>query len=158
MILADYVRDVRRDIGDDEAKVYVILDNARVHNIEDVMREVGVCPIWLPPHSSHFLQVLDLLVFAELKKAYRSRRSRRTSAKIEGKLLRILYAWNIASYRLTILNAWQRAGIVPVRDPPASLIKRRRFALSIRRIHDMIQQNCPDADENVEQPWLMLRE
>ena len=158
MILADYVRDVRRDIGDDEAKVYVILDNATVHNIEEVMREVGVCPIWLPPHSSHFLQVLDLLVFAELKKAYRSRRSRRTSPKIEGKLLRILYAWNIASYRLTILNAWQRAGIVPVRDPAASLIRTRRFALSIRRIHDMIQQNCPDADENVEQPWLMLRE
>ena len=157
-ILADYVREVRRDLGDNEAKVYVIMDNATVHNIEDVLNEVGVCPIWLPPHSSHFLQVLDLLVFAELKKAYRSRRSRKTSPKLEGKLLRILSSWNTASYPLTVMHAWQRAGIVAVRTRQEARTNSERFALSIRRIHDMIQQNCPDADKNVEQPWLFFVE
>ena len=39
-----------------------------VHVIPDVLSEVGIQPIWLPPHSSHFLQVLDLLVFVELKR------------------------------------------------------------------------------------------
>ena len=157
-ILADYVQEVRRDIGDDHAKVYVIMDNATVHNIDDVLHEVGVCPIWLPPHSSHFLQVLDLLVFAELKKAYRSRRSKKTTPKLEGKLLRILAAWNIASYRLTVIHAWERAGIVAVRTQSGMQANQGRFALSIGRIHNLIEHNCPDADKNVEEPWLFFTE
>ena len=157
-ILAEYVRSVRNEIGDDTAKVYLIMDNATVHNIEDVLEEVGVCPIWLPPHSSHFLQVLDLLVFAELKKAYRSRRTRKTSPRIEGKLLRILAAWNVASHRPTVLKAWERAGIVPISSHSGARTGTERFALSIRRIHRMIQCNCPDADQGVEAPWLNLPE
>ena len=155
-ILAPYVESVRKEIGDDTAKVYLIMDNATVHNIETVLEEVGICPIWLPPHSSHFLQVLDLLVFAELKKAYRSRRSRKTSPRIEGKLLRILAAWNVASHRLTVLKAWERAGIVPVSSYSQMRTGSERFALSIGRIHMMIQSNCPDADQDVETPWLVL--
>ena len=152
-ILADYVRDVRNELGDDSAKVYVIMDNATVHKIEDVLVDLGICPIWLPAHSSHFLQVLDLLVFAEFKKAYRSRRSRKTSPKIEGKLLRILSAWNVASYRLTIIKAWQRAGFIRVSGNCSGSV---RFALSITRVHQMIQNNCADADQNVETLWLEL--
>ena len=155
-ILAPYVESVRKEIGDDTAKLYLIMDNATVHNIETVLEEVGICPIWLPPHSSHFLQVLDLLVFAELKKAYRSRRSRKTSPRIEGKLLRILAAWNVASHRLTVLKAWERAGIVPVSSYSRIRTGSERFALSIGRIHMMIQSNCPDADQDVETPWLVL--
>ena len=157
-ILADYVGEIRQKLGDQDAKVYLIMDNATVHNVPDVLTEVGIQPIWLPPHSSHFLQVLDLLVFAELKKAYRTRRSKKTSPRIEGKLLRILYAWNVATYRLTILKAWQRAGIVPSR---CNLGKRggdERFTIDIRRIHNTIQANCPDADQNVEQPWALVPE
>ena len=153
-ILADYVRQVRSEVRDEETKVYVIMDNATVHNIENVLHEVGVCAIWLPPHSSHFLQPLDLLPFAELKKAYRSRRAKRTTPKLEGKLLRILAAWNVASYHLTIIKSWQRAGIVPVRTQSVIRANPERFSLSIRRIHNLIQQNCPDADTDVEAPWL----
>ena len=95
-ILADYVGEIRQKLGDQDAKVYLIMDNATVHNVPDVLTEVGIQPIWLPPHSSHFLQVLDLLVFAELKKAYRTRRSKKTSPRIEGKVMRVLYAWNVS--------------------------------------------------------------
>ena len=136
--------------------MYLIMDNATVHAIPDVLREVGIQPIWLPPHSSHFLQVLDLLVFAELKKAYRTRRAKKTSPKLEGKLLRSLYAWNVATHHLTILKAWQRAGIVPMRESLGQRNGAERFTIDIRRVHAAIQRNCPDADQDVEQPWLLV--
>lgn len=157
-ILANYVGAIRQDLGDQEAKVYLIMDNATVHNVPDALMEVGIQPIWLPPHSSHFLQVLDLLIFAELKKAYRTRRSKKTSPRIEGKLLRILYAWNVATYRLTILKAWQRAGIVPSRCHLGQRGDDGRFTIDIRRIHNTIQANCPDADQDVEQAWALVPE
>ena len=155
-ILSDYVKKVREELGDENAKVYLIMDNATVHAIPDVLREVGIQPIWLPPHSSHFLQVLDLLVFAELKKAYRTRRAKKTSPKLEGKLLRSLYAWNVATHHLTILKAWQRAGIVPMRESLGQRNGAERFTIDIRRVHAAIQRNCPDADQDVEQPWLLV--
>ena len=114
--LAEYVAQVRKELLDEMAEVYLIMDNATVHNIPDVLEELEIVPIWLPPRSSHFLEVLDLLVFAELKKAYRARRSKTTSPKIEGKILRILSAWNTACYGPTIIKAWQRAAITAIRD------------------------------------------
>ena len=155
-ILADYVSNVRKELQDDKAIVYLILDNASVHNIPDIFAEVGIQPIWLPPHSSHFLQVLDLLVFAELKKAYRTRRTKSTSPKLEGKLLRILSAWSTATHRLTVIKAWQRAGIVPLRQGSMRSNGNERYVLDICRVHNLIQANCPDADKDVERPWISL--
>ena len=157
-ILAEYAAQVRNELQDQSAKVYLIMDNATVHNIPDVLEAVGIQPIWLPAHSSHFLQVLDLLVFAELKKAYRTRRSKSTSPKIEGKILRILSAWNTATYRLTIIKAWARAGILPIRGCLGQRSGCERFALDFRRVHQVIQENCHDADRDVEKPWLSISE
>ena len=157
-ILAEYVSQVRKELQDERAKVYLIMDNATVHNIPDVLQAVGIEPIWLPPHSSHFLQVLNLLIFAELKKAYRTKRSKSTSPKIEGKVLRTLSAWNTSMYRLTIMKAWERAGIVPIRQCLGERSGKERFALDIRRVHRLIQENCPDADRDVETPWLSMIE
>ena len=151
--LQAYVESVRNELRDSNAKVYLLMDNATVHEIEDILDALGIVCIWLPPHSSHFLQVLDLLVFAELKKAYRATRTKKTKPKIEGKLLHILSAWHKASYRLTIIKAWERAGITAVKGPGGELTTNCRFALNFRRIHLAIRTNCPDTPDDVERLW-----
>ena len=146
-VLAPYVEWVRTRLGDKSAVVYLILDNATVHNVEDLFASMGIIPIWLPAHSSHFLQVLDLLPFAELKRAYRGIARIKTKPLIEGKILRVLKAWHHASYPLNICNAWQRAGIVALRGVQCENLTPERFALAIKRITDAVGQNCCDAAE-----------
>ena len=141
-ILKPYVESVRQQLNDPRAVVYLILDNAPVHNIPDVLREIGIHPIWLPAHSSHFLQVLDLLLFAELKKAYTSLRTPVTSPKVEGKVIRILRAWHKARDPLTIIHAWNRACIVL---EPRAAGAGYRIQIPEEEVLRVIRTNCPDA-------------
>jgi hypothetical protein len=67
--------------------------------------------IWLPPHSSHFLQPLDLSVFGILKREYLDHWVKPTRPKVEGKLLRIHRAWHSATDPITISSAWTAAAI-----------------------------------------------
>jgi hypothetical protein len=50
--------------------VYLVMDNHHTQNIPDVLQEMtrlGIQPIWLPAHPSHFLQPVDLTVFSAFK-------------------------------------------------------------------------------------------
>ena len=73
---------------------------------------------------------------------------------MEGKLLRSLR--NVATHHLTILKAWQRAGIVPLRQSLGQSNGVERFTIDIGRVYDIIQRNCPDADRDVEKLWLLV--
>ena len=153
VIRPDVVYDAYKSIKDENAKVFLVLDNASVHEVGSLFDEIGIHPIWLPPHSSHFLQTLDLLLFAELKKAYSSLRTPLTRPKIEGKLLRILRAWNTAKYPLNIINAWKRAGITFRRGAKGSSFEDATFCLDIRRITILIKCNCSDAEKGLDGSW-----
>ena len=152
-VLKPYVQNIRSELKDENAKVFLVLDNASVHEVGSLFDEIGIHPIWLPPHSSHFLQTLDLLLFAELKKAYSSLRTPLTRPKIEGKLLRILRAWNTAKYPLNIINAWKRAGITFRRGAKGSSFEDATFCLDIRRITILIKCNCSDAEKGLDGSW-----
>jgi hypothetical protein len=51
---------------------YLIMDNCTAHSgtpIEAMCQEGGIIPLFIPPHSSHLLQMLDLSLFGVTKRA-----------------------------------------------------------------------------------------
>ena len=63
--------------------------------------------IWLPPHSSHFLQMLDSCLFGLLKREYRNIKAQSGYPKIESKIVRAFHAlWNVI-YPQNIYYCWE---------------------------------------------------
>lgn len=90
------------------------MDNCGVHNTPAVQFQIrGIDRlriIWLPPHTSHFLHMLDASVFGQLKAVYRNLRTVPTRPKIEGKILRAFHAlWN-ASFPRNVLAGFELTG------------------------------------------------
>jgi hypothetical protein len=113
-VIEPYTMKLRRERGDPTLPVYVVMDNHDMHNrkpVLDQMTALNIISIWLPPHSSHFLQVLDVGVFGAYKKNYRNGRTKTTVPKLERKILRILKAWDLTTWVITIWNAWRASGI-----------------------------------------------
>ncbi|OBS20524.1 hypothetical protein FPOA_17809 [Fusarium poae] len=100
----------------------LILDGHGSHTTEEFMLECYIHKIWLlflPAHSSHVLQPLDLGVFSALKRAYR--RAFTISALLHcnpnpGKQ-EFLHAYQLARKErlisVNILAGWQASGIFP---------------------------------------------
>jgi hypothetical protein len=123
--------------------VFLIMDNHSTHNHPDVLEmlsELNVHAIWLPPHSSHFLQPLDLSVFASLKHHYCNLRTRPTKPKIEGKLLRALHAWHLATWPGCISSAWSSAGIA-ISGP---LNRDAQVMVGIGTLSEIMDAHCVD--------------
>jgi hypothetical protein len=56
------------------------MDSHGTHNISENLREMaklGIQPIWLPLHASHFLQPLDLTMFRVFKNSYKLKQESR---------------------------------------------------------------------------------
>jgi hypothetical protein len=107
-------------------------------------RDLGIHTIWLPPHSSHFLQMLDLVIFGILKKKYAGLRSKPTRPKLEGKILRILQAWHDTVWRPNIRQAWGRAAV-----KRTGLSWNITWRLDLDRVKEIIMKHCPDFIENI---------
>jgi hypothetical protein len=61
-ILATYCENLRDVMHDTTLPVFLIMDNCSSHNKQellDLYTRHNIKVIWLPPHSSHFLQPLD---------------------------------------------------------------------------------------------------
>jgi hypothetical protein len=117
--VAPYMTFLRLTNGDPGRMVYLGMDNHGTHSTSENFREIaklGIQPIWLPPHASHFLQPLDLTGFGVFKKNSSLARRIPTTPKIEGKLIRSLYAWHNSADIQTIYHRW-KAGGVQVRGP-----------------------------------------
>ena len=71
MILIPYVDKVTGQLPEPTDKVYLVMDNCGIHKSVNVKPHWGKIPrveiIWLPPHTSHFLQMLDAALFGVLK-------------------------------------------------------------------------------------------
>jgi hypothetical protein len=145
-VLGPYCQSLRAQNADPELPVYIIMDNCRCHDAPEAVADMAkwnIRPIWLPPHSTHFLQVLDVGLFGAFKTNYRNTRSRPTKPKLEGKLLRILKAWHITAYPVTIWNAWRAAGVhvTTVHEIPFYV------TIDATRVRELIIQHCPDGME-----------
>jgi hypothetical protein len=114
-ILAPYCQRTRNHLNKSDAIIYLIMDNCAPHKTEKILAmyaSIGVRVIWLPPHSGHFLQPLDLTLFGFLKKVYtdKSQWTKPEKATIqEAKILRIDEAWTQASHSHKIILSWQAA-------------------------------------------------
>jgi hypothetical protein len=143
-IVVPYVRFLRITRQDPGLMIYLAMDNHGTHNTAVILQEmsgIGIQPIRLPAHSSHFLQPLDLTVFATFKRNCMNTKAIATKPKIEGKIVRALRAWHSSAYIQSICNGW-KAGGVGVRgllgDDAIPYIKPDR-------ITQLVQGNCSDA-------------
>ena len=114
-VLEPYVHLTRQQLQNSTAKIVLIMDNLRCHCNEEVKKKLSLLGqielVWLPAHSSHLFQPLDLFPFAELKKYYARQQKQKTRPLVDGKLLRVMHAWHEASFKPNILIGWARAGI-----------------------------------------------
>jgi hypothetical protein len=121
-ILSPYCLRIRTDLKDPTLPIFLILDNCGPHKkdlLSPLYAALNVKVIWLPPHSTHFLQPLDLVMFARAKLKYRDQPAIKTNPKWQSKILRIHRTWYEGAYRPTIKASWNAAGIIqrPNCDP-----------------------------------------
>ncbi len=152
-LLKSYVEGVQSELGDPDAPVFLIMDNCRVHNtpaVQTAFRNLrGLEIIWMPPHSSHFLQMLDACYFGVMKGEYRNGRTQKQKPKVAGKLIRAHRAmWN-ASFPTTIMRSWELTGFHYKGLGTSS----NSACLDLRAIVALAKANCQDFAEFVGAPW-----
>lgn len=143
-ILRPYCVYVRISLQDPSAPIFLIMDNCESHKTPALLQiytDLNIRVIWLPAHSSHFLQPLDLCVFSILKREYQNHWAKPTRPKVEGKLLRIHRAWHSATDVVTISSAWKAGGIW--QDLAAPI----KWGILDRTVATKIRENCV-ADES----------
>ena len=145
-VINPYVQRVIRSLQREESMIYLIMDNCGVHNTPAVRAEFNKISrlrvVWLPPHTSHFLQMLDASVFGHLKSAYRNFRTLATQPKIEGKILRAFHAmWN-AAFPRNVLAGFELTGFKYVMLPDEILAIR----LDEQRVFELTRSNCQFRD------------
>ena len=114
LVLKPYSNNVKTQIQDLNAPIFLIMDNFSIHNSEAVITKfneiINLKIIWLPPHASHFLQMLDSSLFGLLKRQYRNIKPPSISPKIENKVVRAFHAlWNVI-YPQNIFRCWELTG------------------------------------------------
>ena len=139
-----YCENVRRELNDPLAKMFIIMDNCRVHSMQSVMCElnnIGNCEvIWLPPNSTHFLQPLDASFFGIIKSYYKNGFTPQTTPKVCGKIIRAFRAaWN-ACNPINIIKCWEMVG-VRYNDMGSCNIK---ACIDISMVLKLVQHNCSD--------------
>ena len=136
-----YCKTVRTEMGNPEAPMFLILDNCPSHNTPPVLemfRQLKTELIWLPPHSSHFLQQLDVNFFSVLKTYYKSGKTEKTTPKVAGKVTRAFMALWRASCPITVMKCWEMTGFRYV----YSGMQVTRISLDFTTITKLIYANC----------------
>ena len=127
-ILVPYVNHVTKTLPDEDDKVYLIMGNCGIHNTANVrakwqgMKRLEI--VWLPPDTSHFLQMLDGAMFGALKSSFRNLRTPKTSPRIEGKIVRAYRAFWTAAFPTTVMSSFSVTGFTYtfVNDAPRGLV------------------------------------
>jgi hypothetical protein len=91
-IMAPYCEHLRNAMHYPELSVFLIMNNCPSHNKRGLLvlyTQYNIQVIWLPAHSSHFLQPLNLGLFRELKERYQRSNMKLTSPQWQGNVLRI---------------------------------------------------------------------
>ena len=149
-----YCKTVRTEMGNPEAPMFLILDNCPSHNTPPVLemfRQLKTQLIWLPPHSSHFLQQLDVNFFSVLKTYYKSGKTEKTRPKVAGKVVRAFMALWRASCPITVMKCWEMTGFRYIYN----YMQLTRISLDFTTITKLIYANCqmPVISDD-EEPWI----
>jgi hypothetical protein len=108
-ILAPYCEHLRNAMHDPALPVFLIMNNYSFHNERELpapYKQCNIQVIWLPAHSSHFLQPLDFGLLGELKGRYQRSTRELASLQWQSKIPRIERAWHGSTYVLNVWNSW----------------------------------------------------
>lgn len=113
-IVAPYVKEVRNKLNANH-KCVIICDSCSSHfsdEVSDILKEIGnieIIPI--PPHSSHFTQMLDATIFGSLKRKYSSTPNDSSlTSRFTKKLIRIKKAYESTMSQELIKSGWEATG------------------------------------------------
>lgn len=112
-ILAPYIVNQRKRIGENSSPCVLIMDNLKSHytqevrNVFDNINDLHI--IFLPPHTSHFLQPLDLSFFGIFKHYYSSCRAANPADTLKKKVMNIHKAIYHTSYFSNIKKSFSLA-------------------------------------------------
>jgi hypothetical protein len=73
--------------------------------------DLGILPIFLPAHSSHLTQPLDVRLFAIHKPAIHRIRSPKWMNSQTAQIMKILGAWQVAATPPNIISAFKQTGL-----------------------------------------------
>jgi hypothetical protein len=88
-------------------------DNCSCHCKDDVMKELashGILLITYPPHTSHIFQVLDILLFGQLKRIKKHLVRDLTLGRDLDHIMRIFRAYELATTSVMVRSSWEKAG------------------------------------------------
>ena len=144
---------VQKELGEEDAPVFLIMDNCRVHNTPRVQQAFGEVKgleiIWMPAHSSHFLQMLDACYFGVMKGEYRRGKTLKQKPKVAGKLIRAFRATWQANYPTTIMRSWELTGFYYTGLGTSN----SGVCLDLRSVIALAEANCQDFDTFCGAPW-----
>ena len=141
-VLTPYVEQLVKMLPDESDKIYLIMDNCGIHNSANVRRKWQTLErlelVWFPPHTSHFLQMLDGSMFGALKSLYRNLRTPKTTPKIEGKIVRAYRAFWTAAFPTTVMSSFRVTGFryTFYNDAP------RGLALDKELVEQLVRSSC----------------
>ena len=148
-----YCDSVRAALGKPDAPMFLIMDNCPSHCTQNIMQKFTTCAntrlIWLPPHSSHFLQPLDASYFAVLKAYYRSFKTLVTTPRVSGKVLRAFRAAWTASFPPNIFRCWELVGFMYENIGTNNM----RAVLNMDLVLSLIRENCQDHETVDDDAW-----
>jgi hypothetical protein len=120
-IFDDWFRDTfipdllaRRDRFSDHGPAYLIMNNCPAHRGAEFDRLCvvhRVLPVWLPPHSSNQLQMLDLCIFAATKR-HISRANKLEKVNLQSEhIVKVLDGFMAAAVPHNIVMSFRNAGV-----------------------------------------------
>jgi hypothetical protein len=143
-ILAPYCEETRKRLENPDLPMFLIMDNCSSHNNEilsDMYRDLNIRVIWLPPHSSHFLQPLDLYLFGQLKCKYYPFPGTTQKPRWETKVVNIHRTLHDCTFPFPLRFGWQNAGISLTHIP------RFEWWVYNASVEKKIKENCGPAPE-----------
>ena len=138
--LAAYVSSVQRSLQDENAPVFLIMDNFRSHNITCFQKSQGLEFICMPAYSSHFLHMLDASYFGVMKGQYRRGKTTKQQPKVAGNLICAHRASWVASYLNTVMRSWEATGF----QYTDFGTKNPGVRLDLKSILALAEANCQD--------------
>jgi hypothetical protein len=133
-------------MSDQSLPIFLIMDNCGSHKKDTLLPlhdALNIPVLWLPPHSSHFLQPLYLVMFARLKMKYRERQAIKTPPKWVSKIIRIHQSWHECTHRLNVCAACSAAAII---HTPSEFPKWRIDGISIA---GKLEEHCKPQSTSV---------
>jgi hypothetical protein len=118
VILIPHIAQRRRDSGY-EGRAVLLLDGCKCHDTDELREERGraeIHAVFIPPHTSHIIQALDLGIFGVFK-LFCKRNPRFQDLPVfehqAAQVLKICDAWQRATIPRNIVGAFRAAGLVP---------------------------------------------